>query len=274
MARIRSLKPEFWTDEKIVHLPPFARLLFQGMWNFADDCGHIEDEPLRLKLQILPADEVEAHELIDLLIERGLIERLAGCLRIRNFHKHQRVDRRAACRFDESQLLPPDPAESPQLPPSPHKSPPHARNSPDIGPDLPARNPHESRGVPTHPADGEEGRGEGFGLGEGDLSPPPSTEVKTGAREAGGGGESLTLHFENLGFHPDDITTALQHVQMRNGSARKFGATPITDPVAWMGKVLAGMARARSADPGEALVVEFDDGVRMELVDGQWREAS
>ena len=29
MARIRTIKPEFWTDEKIVQLPFEARLLFE-----------------------------------------------------------------------------------------------------------------------------------------------------------------------------------------------------------------------------------------------------
>jgi hypothetical protein len=31
MARIRTIKPEFWTDEKIVELSPFSRLLFIGL---------------------------------------------------------------------------------------------------------------------------------------------------------------------------------------------------------------------------------------------------
>ena len=128
MARIRSIKPEFWTDGRIVQLPYETRLLFIGLWGFADDCGHIEDEPIRLKLQILPADDIDPADLIDQLIAVGVLERLTGCLRIKHFEKHQRVDKRAACRFDESQLLPTDPAESPR--------------------------------VPTDPADGMEGKGE------------------------------------------------------------------------------------------------------------------
>ena len=40
MARIRTIKPEFWTDEKVVTLPFEARLLFIGMWNFCDDEGY------------------------------------------------------------------------------------------------------------------------------------------------------------------------------------------------------------------------------------------
>ena len=35
MARMRYLKPEYWTDSKVVGMPMEARLLFMGSWNFA-----------------------------------------------------------------------------------------------------------------------------------------------------------------------------------------------------------------------------------------------
>ncbi len=41
MARIRTIKPEFWEDEKIGKLPIPCRL-FIGCWNFADDFGVIK----------------------------------------------------------------------------------------------------------------------------------------------------------------------------------------------------------------------------------------
>ena len=61
MPRIRTIKPEFWTDSKIVALTPHARLLFIGMWNFADDHGCVDDDPMQLKLRVLPADHVDAN---------------------------------------------------------------------------------------------------------------------------------------------------------------------------------------------------------------------
>lgn len=106
MARIRTLKPEFWTDEKIVALSYETRLFFQGMWNFADDCGHIENEPLRLKLQILPNDPVDATEQIKALVDAGLVEKRSGCLLIPNFGKHQRIDKESRCRFSEDSTKP------------------------------------------------------------------------------------------------------------------------------------------------------------------------
>ena len=33
------IDPKFWTDDKIMDLEPLARLLFIGIWNFADDNG-------------------------------------------------------------------------------------------------------------------------------------------------------------------------------------------------------------------------------------------
>ena len=44
MARIRSIKPEFWTAEQVMECSPMARLLFIGMWNFCDDGGNHHDE--------------------------------------------------------------------------------------------------------------------------------------------------------------------------------------------------------------------------------------
>ncbi|MCS5946284.1 hypothetical protein LNP25_19480 [Klebsiella variicola subsp. variicola] len=52
MARIRTVKPEFWTDEKVVECSIPARLLFIGLFNFANDMGCLERSPKRLKMQI------------------------------------------------------------------------------------------------------------------------------------------------------------------------------------------------------------------------------
>lgn len=106
MARIRTIKPEFWTDEKVVQLPFQARLLFIGMWNFADDDGYLDDEPERLRLQILPADALDAELLVDLLVAAELIERIevpdGRILRLPNFAKHQKVSHKTPTKFDVS----------------------------------------------------------------------------------------------------------------------------------------------------------------------------
>lgn len=93
MARIRTIKPDFWTDEKIVQLPFHTRLLFIGMWNFADDEGRLKDSPDMIKMQILPADDIDITLAIDVLIAANLIERWYGegdsVLVIKGFKDHQ-----------------------------------------------------------------------------------------------------------------------------------------------------------------------------------------
>jgi hypothetical protein len=95
VARIRTIKPEFWTDEKIVSLPFEARLFFVGLWNFCDDDGYIEDNAVRLKLQIFPADQLDVDKLIDILcMEELLVRGESGdsdVILIPHFVEHQKV---------------------------------------------------------------------------------------------------------------------------------------------------------------------------------------
>ena len=54
MARIRTVKPEFWTDSKTGTLSDRAKILFLGILNFCDDYGVIENDAGALKARILP----------------------------------------------------------------------------------------------------------------------------------------------------------------------------------------------------------------------------
>jgi len=67
MARIRYLKPDFFKDEDIKELSFEARLFYQGLWVQADREGRGEDRPERLKIEIMPYDEVDAEEIMRLL---------------------------------------------------------------------------------------------------------------------------------------------------------------------------------------------------------------
>ena len=97
MARIRSIKPEFWTDEKIVECSTSARLFFIGLWNFADDYGNIQNSAKQLKAKIFPCDNIKVDQLInELITQRLLVEYSSNdCnyLHINNFEKHQKIDR-------------------------------------------------------------------------------------------------------------------------------------------------------------------------------------
>lgn len=76
MARIRTIKPDFWTSEQIVECSPTARLLFVGLWNFADDGGVHPYSTKRLKMEVFPGDEftdAEVQSLVDELLRTKLL---------------------------------------------------------------------------------------------------------------------------------------------------------------------------------------------------------
>lgn len=128
MARIRSIKPEFWTDSKMVRHSRDARLFYVGTWNFAlCDNGHLHDDPVQLKMQIFPADDdVSVPDLIEELVQSGRMVRLwsddgRAFLQVRKLTDHQKLERRwsprcPACQADH---LSETPATSPKLPETP-----------------------------------------------------------------------------------------------------------------------------------------------------------
>lgn len=98
MARIRSLKAEYFDDEDVGRVSRDARLLFLGMWPQADREGRLEDRPARLKVRIFPYDEdvdgARVNGLLDELQAAGFILRYERdgerVIQIRSFVKHQR----------------------------------------------------------------------------------------------------------------------------------------------------------------------------------------
>ncbi len=98
--RIRTLKPSFFTDEDIAELQPLCRLLFQGLWLAADSAGRLKDRPKKIKVEILPYDDVDIDEMLDLLDKKGFIIRYEvdgiACIQVRTFLKHQRLSGKEA----------------------------------------------------------------------------------------------------------------------------------------------------------------------------------
>lgn len=97
MARIRTIKPDFWTDEALTECSLSARLLFIGSFNFADDNGNLEASAKQLKMKVFPADSIDCTPLLNELIDHGLLIEYSvngvKYLNIKGFKKHQVINR-------------------------------------------------------------------------------------------------------------------------------------------------------------------------------------
>lgn len=134
MARIRTIKPDFWTDGNMVKLSPFARLLYIGMWNFTlCDHGHVADDAMKLKLQILPMDPVDIDELLAEIMAQGRVVRVVDgdgrtYLLVKRFEDHQKIDPRwktrcPACAQQDSLIHAETPVSLGELTATPELSP-------------------------------------------------------------------------------------------------------------------------------------------------------
>lgn len=99
MARIRTIKPEFWTSEQVTECSMNARLLFIGIWNFCDDAGRMNASPKQIKALVLPADDISSESvrgMLDELEKNGLLIRYIvdgkEFLQVTGW-KHQKIDR-------------------------------------------------------------------------------------------------------------------------------------------------------------------------------------
>lgn len=101
MARIRSIKPEFWEDEEIALLSRDARLLYIASWNMADDEGLLRWSAPYLKANAFMYD----HDVSIADVERlmGELARFVFAYKggkaqqtlgwITTFHRHQKPNR-------------------------------------------------------------------------------------------------------------------------------------------------------------------------------------
>lgn len=109
MARIRTIKPEFWEDEKIGLLSHGARLLLIGCFNLSDDEGLLRWNEMFLGSSIFPYDDIKADTIRKWMTELenneivfpysgGISKQKIGW--IVNFLKHQRIDKPQPSKFD------------------------------------------------------------------------------------------------------------------------------------------------------------------------------
>lgn len=98
MSRIRTLKPEFWQDEKMAPLDPLTRLVFLGLISLADDAGRLVDNVKAIDGQLFPDTDDSARQALDTLAEIGRIERGLSAsgqriIQLVNWSKHQKIDK-------------------------------------------------------------------------------------------------------------------------------------------------------------------------------------
>ena len=124
MARIRTIKPEFWTDERLADCSLTARLLLIASLNFADDYGNLERSSRQLKAQAFPYDQLECEPLVRELLSAGLMAEYKVAdrlyLHIKGFSKHQRIEKMSEARFpkyEESLSTPQTVGEGSRTPP-------------------------------------------------------------------------------------------------------------------------------------------------------------
>lgn len=99
MARIRTIKPEFWTSEQVMECEPVTRLLFIGLWNFCDDYGNHPASPKTIKALVFPGDDFSP-AIIERMLDELSTNRLIAFyehsgkryLHVRGW-KHQKIDK-------------------------------------------------------------------------------------------------------------------------------------------------------------------------------------
>ena len=98
--RIRTIKPEFWANEKMAKVDDFTRLLAIGLLNYADDHGYFWANPMLIRGALFPFDEdsTKIRRSLAQLSADGYIRlgktadgRVGG--QVTKFASHQRVDR-------------------------------------------------------------------------------------------------------------------------------------------------------------------------------------
>ncbi len=101
MARIRTIKPEFWTSEQIVELSVSARLLFVGVWTFSDDAGIHPASCKRLNMEVFPSDNFTVEQIgkwIDEILAQGLMIQYEAqgksYWQVTGWEFHQKIDKK------------------------------------------------------------------------------------------------------------------------------------------------------------------------------------
>ncbi|NIL23512.1 hypothetical protein HB991_13455 [Yersinia mollaretii] len=113
MARIRTIKPEFWTDEDMAEVSEAACLLAIGLLNYADDEGYFNANPKLIKAAVFPIREPSRSipVMLQELSKQGYLTLFSTSDNkhfgvISNFAKHQVVNKPRPSKIKGLDMLP------------------------------------------------------------------------------------------------------------------------------------------------------------------------
>jgi hypothetical protein len=115
MARIRTIKPEFWRNDLLSKISAEACLLAIGLLNHCDDEGYFNANPKLIQADIFPLRELsrettvllrELSEISYLQLFRGSDLKEYGC--VVNFEKHQVINKKTPSKIKDLCELPYD----------------------------------------------------------------------------------------------------------------------------------------------------------------------
>lgn len=113
MARIRTIKPGFFTSEDVAALSIRGRLTWIGLWTHADDYGRAKANPRLIKAALYPLDDDIS--ILDVLGDLGELEAAgrirryevdgAEYLQVNGWENHQRIARPTPSRIPNADAL-------------------------------------------------------------------------------------------------------------------------------------------------------------------------
>lgn len=101
MARIRTIKPQHWSDKELTKISLQAHLLWIALWNFSDDEGVFENDPLLIRSNVFPRrTDVRTEQVsqwLDQLVKARFVIPFTfngeGYYIHRTFKTHQKIDK-------------------------------------------------------------------------------------------------------------------------------------------------------------------------------------
>lgn len=113
MARIRTIKPEFWRDENLAKVSPEACLLAIGLLNHCDDEGFFNANPKLVESDVFPLRTLSVTTTVALreLSGIGYIKVFQGTDgktygQVVNFEKHQVINKKSPSKIKDLATLP------------------------------------------------------------------------------------------------------------------------------------------------------------------------